>query len=158
MTSPMTTSLDRAAGAVVFRTTKKGREYLLLLHHDMHNSRADQKAGEYWNFPKGHIEKGETAEIALRREIAEETGLVRLRLIPGFGTRTRYLIKRNGKITPKIVFFALAQVAPKRITLSREHRAYRWLPYEAAHQALTYQNTKRILTAAEKFLKKYDRK
>jgi diadenosine hexaphosphate hydrolase (ATP-forming) len=50
----------RSAGAVVFR----GGHVLLL-----------QKANGEWGFPKGHVEPGETARAAARREIREEAGI-----------------------------------------------------------------------------------
>lgn len=49
-----------------------------------------------WFFPKGHIEEGETDEVAARREIQEETGLTDLELIDDLGTYERYGILPNG--------------------------------------------------------------
>ncbi|TSC78157.1 MAG: ADP-ribose pyrophosphatase [Parcubacteria group bacterium Gr01-1014_33] len=70
--------IERSAGAVIFRETKKGREYLLLQHTD----EADKKTGKsklgHWDFPKGHIEKGETTEKTVRREVKEETGVAKM--------------------------------------------------------------------------------
>ena len=40
------------------------------------------------------------------------------------------------------------------ITLSREHQAYVWLPYEKALELLTYQNAKNVLIKAHAFLNK----
>ncbi len=37
--------------------------------------RIDSKEGDAWQMPQGGIDKGETAEIALIRELGEETGI-----------------------------------------------------------------------------------
>ena len=62
-----------SAGAVVYRRTKEGL-YFLLLHYNL----------GHWDFPKGHIKKGEEEQDTVRREIAEETAIKRLRFIDGF--------------------------------------------------------------------------
>lgn len=54
------------------------------------------KGGRGWTFPKGHIEEGESDEVAARREIEEETGLTDLELIDDLGSYERYRIGRNG--------------------------------------------------------------
>ena len=48
---------------------KRQNNYLLLL------KAADRFGGGFWNAPGGKIEKGETTEDAVRREVKEETGL-----------------------------------------------------------------------------------
>ncbi|HEY8462221.1 MAG TPA: NUDIX domain-containing protein, partial [Blastocatellia bacterium] len=53
-----------AAGGVVWRETPRGREVLLI----MRPKRQD------WTLPKGHIEKGESWDVAAQREVKEETG------------------------------------------------------------------------------------
>jgi 8-oxo-dGTP diphosphatase len=55
----------RAAGAVVWRPSARGREIALI-----HRSRYDD-----WTFPKGKLEPGEHVLLAAVREVAEETGL-----------------------------------------------------------------------------------
>lgn len=55
--------------------------------------------------PKGHVEPGETFEIAARREIEEEAGISDLTLIAALGTRERLdFTKRFWKITHYFVF------------------------------------------------------
>ena len=55
---------EKSSGMVVYRTVNGSREFLLL----------ERKEG-FLDFPKGHIEAGETEEIAAIREVREETGL-----------------------------------------------------------------------------------
>lgn len=40
--------------------------------------------GWFWGFPKGHIDEGEDAETAARRETAEEVGITELSLVREF--------------------------------------------------------------------------
>ena len=60
-----------SSGGVVFRRFADGHKYLLIL--DAHGN---------WGFPKGHLEPGEDAVAAARREFEEETGLLSYGLIP----------------------------------------------------------------------------
>lgn len=46
--------------------------------------------GEFWGFPKGHLDEGEDALTAARREIQEETGLTDLALIKQLPSYIRF--------------------------------------------------------------------
>lgn len=52
--------------------------------------------GDSWSLPKGHIDEGEDAEAAARREIAEESGITSLRLVQKLGVYRRYRIGKGG--------------------------------------------------------------
>ncbi len=45
---------------------------------------------DFWGFPKGHVDPGEDALTAARREITEETGLVHVALKLDLGSYKRY--------------------------------------------------------------------
>lgn len=52
--------------------------------------------GNSWSLPKGHIDPGEDALAAAKREIYEESGVKSLMLIKELGTYQRYKIAQDG--------------------------------------------------------------
>ena len=55
---------------------------------------------EFWSLPKGHIEDGEDALTAARREIQEETGLTNLVLVRELGSYQRHRGRVGGGDDP----------------------------------------------------------
>ncbi len=53
--------------------------------------------GTSWSLPKGHIEQGEDALTAARREIYEESGLSGLQLVEELGSYRRGKLGANGE-------------------------------------------------------------
>ncbi len=52
--------------------------------------------GNSWSLPKGHVDPGETSLDAAKREIYEESGISKLKLIEPLGTYERHRIALNG--------------------------------------------------------------
>jgi 8-oxo-dGTP diphosphatase len=52
--------------------------------------------GTSWSLPKGHIEIGEDALSAAKREVYEESGINQLEHVRDLGTYQRYKIGENG--------------------------------------------------------------
>jgi len=141
--------VERSAGAVIFR--KEGDKIYYLLLHYPSSAKAPR---DYWDFPKGHIEKGEKIEDTARREIGEETGLKDIEFVEEFKEWIKYFFKFKGKTIFKIVTFYLAGTKTKNIKVSGEHLGYKWLPYEETLEQLTFRNAKEILKKANDFLEK----
>lgn len=144
--------LEKSAGAVIFR--KEGNKIYYLLLHYPSSAKASK---DYWDFPKGHIEKGEKIEDTVRREVREETGLTALKFVEGFKEWIKYFFKFKGKNVFKIVTFLLAEAKEKEVKISWEHIGYKWLPYEEAIERLTFKNAKEILKKANQYLDKFQK-
>ena len=133
---------EKSCGAIIFRNEGGIRLYLLL-HY----------AGGHWDFPKGHVESGESEEQTARREIQEETGIASLAFLPGFREVISYSFRHStGEMAEKQVAFFLAQTDEKLVHLSGEHIGFEWLPCQAAKKKATYENARSLLEKAEKRL------
>lgn len=140
--------IERSAGAIIFR--KEGNKiFYLLLHYPGTSHRAEK---DYWDFPKGHIEKGEKEIETVKREIEEETGLKDIKFVEGFKELIKYFFKFEGKNILKFVTFYLVETKTKKVEVSFEHLGYQWLPYEKALEQLTFENSREILKKTKQFL------
>ena len=116
------------AGAVVFRKRHDQVFYLVVSSSD----------GLNWVLPKGHIDPGETPEIAALRELEEEAGIVGQIVAP---LSTRDFIKNGKEATAK--FFLVREIGA---TESTEDRTVRWEEEAAAQQLLTFAEAREALS------------
>ncbi len=126
---------------------REGDQNLYLLLH--YSSQGQNK--DYFDFPKGHIEEGETEEETARREIEEETGIEKLFFFPDFKEWIKYFFKKEGETVFKMVVFFLARCNSKEVTISEEHKGYRWATYKQAMKLLEFQNSREVLKKAHLF-------
>ena len=119
------------AGGVVARTVNGEREYLLV--------EARRNRG-VWVLPKGHIEPGETAEVAAVREVQEEAG-VRAAVVAQAG-ESEYAVDGHQVRT---IFFLMQYQGE---ISAHEDRLRAWHRYEDALRALCFDDTKRVLMRA----------
>lgn len=123
----------QSAGGVVLN--KKG-EVLVVSQH-----------GNSWSLPKGHIDTGESAVKAAKREIKEEAGVGRLKLIKELGRYRRYRIGRNGKKEDRselktIHLFLFKTSQTKLKPLDPKNPEAKWLKREKVALLLTHPKDK----------------
>jgi len=138
----MPTRQERSAGVLVYRGSPDDPEFLLLDY------------GRHWDYPKGHVEKGEDDLTAAKRELEEETGIGEIEIDEGFEHAMTYFFrhKKKGLVRKTVVFFLGQVPGDPAIQLSAEHVAAEFLPYEKALDRVTYPNAKAALKEAKAFL------
>lgn len=162
---PLTFSQKTKRGAKVRDKEKKKILYLLLKRAPVIKYPKGYTAkGDYWDLPKGRIEKGETQIETIKREIQEEAGIGRVKHILGFSTWTSFFYRAKGEEKKnrkkkkkglnifKVVTYYLMETKTKSVKLSREHIDYKWLEFKKAHELLTYKQTKKVLEKANGYL------
>jgi 8-oxo-dGTP pyrophosphatase MutT (NUDIX family) len=97
-----------------------------------------------WDLPKGGIEKGEEIEQTALREVEEETGVGKLKIIRKLG-KTYHIFKRNGRYKLKITqwYWMYSNFVGEPIAQLEEGiEQVRWIPIHQLDQYLdnSYQN------------------
>ena|SRR5438270_5547048 len=118
------------AGGVVIRQEGPRPLFLLVRSSD----------GKNWLFPKGHIESGETADLAALREVREETGIEAAVRAP-LG-RVQY---RLGGTLIDVIFYLMEFTG---FSKAQENRELRWCDYPEARDLLSFEETKQIADEA----------
>lgn len=129
---------EKSCGAVLFRETGEGREYLVL-----------RSIGGHVTLCKGHVEGNETEHETATREIREETALC-VDFVENFREVITYSPKAN---CMKDVVFFLARVTGGVLTCQPEEVKEAWFaPYDRAVTALTHESDRGVLQSAEAYL------
>jgi bis(5'-nucleosidyl)-tetraphosphatase len=135
---------ERSAGAVLYNQNNGIRRYLLLLN-----------VGR-WDFPKGNVERGESEEQTVFREVREETGINGIVLVEGFRKVIEYFYRRGEATVHKSVVFYLARTHENAVKISNEHQGFGWFYYPQALSKATHDNSKNLLVEADRFIRKLE--
>lgn len=122
------------AGTVVFRERDGEIDYLVVSSSD----------GLNWVLPKGHIESGETPEVAALRELAEEAGVSGVAVAP----LSVQHYERRGKDVAIQYFLVRASGS----TTTKETRTLRWESHDTALELLSFPEAQAALREAIAFM------
>lgn len=102
--------------------------------------------GRSWSLPKGHIETGEDAVTAARREIYEEAGIHDLMYIGELGRYQRFRLDEfNGEDKSELKTITIFLFKTKTVALNPmdpENPEARWVRKENVAQLLTHEADK----------------
>ena len=124
---------EKSCGAIVINKNNK----ILLVHHN---------AG-HWDFPKGHIENGETEEQTAIREVKEETN-IDIIIHNKYRYTTSYSPKEN--VMKEVVYFLAQNIDEDKKPQLEEVSEVKWFTLEEAMNTITYENSKEILNKLKK--------
>ena len=134
--------IETSAGGVIVRRID-GLPYILLIRDRY----------RHWGFPKGHVEREETAADAALREVREETGLTELSLHTRLQT-IDWFFRFQGRLIHKFCHFYLIE-SPSGNAVPQEEEGITecvWLPLPEAIRAISYDNAREVLRAAAREL------
>ena len=136
---------ENSCGAVVFTRENGIVKYVIV-----------RQKGGIWGFPKGHSKKFESQKQTALREVREEVGLTP-EIIPGFLEQEMYNTQHGKHSVNKKVTYFLAYYQDQPIVVQREELSKaRLADYEEALNLMNFDSKKRILTAADSFIKELD--
>jgi ADP-ribose pyrophosphatase YjhB (NUDIX family) len=131
-----------SAGGVV---TNNEREVLVVSQH-----------GTSWSLPKGHIDAGEGALVAAKREIYEESGIRDLEFVRELGTYERHKIGVDGGDDPselKVITMFLFRTRETSLRpVDPDNPEARWVEKENVAGLLTHEKDKEFFRGIEQVL------
>lgn len=139
---------ETSAGGLVVDFSSRGRDVAVI-------ARINRAGRLEWCLPKGHLEAGETAAQAARREVAEETG-IEGKVIAPLGS-VDYWFSAAGFRIHKVVHHFLLRAVGGELTVENDpdHEAVaaEWVPYADLSERLSFANERRIALAAGRLLR-----
>ena len=148
---------EKSVGVIVYRYNprEKDIQYLVLYVR-----------GNYWNFPKGKVEPGETEIQTAKRELAEETMIKNIQIEKGWRRVSQFSFKedREGKkeaIKKDFVLYLAKLPKGAKVDISGEHNGfdngYAWLNYNMACKYLKFKSLKEAIKSDDEYIKKQQR-
>jgi 8-oxo-dGTP pyrophosphatase MutT (NUDIX family) len=127
---------EPTAGGIVFRRDKEGGIEILLI----------QDAKDRWTIPKGHIEEGESAQDAAKREIGEEAGLTDTEVLGWLG-KIHFRYRRVDKLVLMTTQIYLVRAKGDTNAIQKEEwmNGIKWFKFHDALDAIEYEDIGKLM-------------
>lgn len=127
---------EPTAGGIVFRRNSAGELEILLIADSKHR----------WTIPKGHIEEGETPRQTAEREIQEETGLQKMRMLDWLGKiNFRYRRVDTLVLMTTEIFLVEAQGDTDKIVPQEWMTGIKWFKTSEALDKIEYEDIGKLI-------------
>jgi len=104
-----------------------------------------------WSLPKGHVEAGETPEIAAVREIAEETGIAG-RVVAPLGTIDFWFVAEGRRVHKTVHHYLLLAEGGELSDEDIEVVEVAWVPLDELADKLAYDDERRLVDQVPRLL------
>ncbi|GAB4321648.1 MAG: NUDIX hydrolase [Candidatus Sumerlaeia bacterium] len=150
MRGEKTDGLEVSSGGVLVRRRQGEVEVCLI----------STREGRRWQLPKGHLERGESPEMAAVREVREETGCEG-RILGLIDSITYGFVARYGKRRPslrhkRVYFYLMLYEEGRTSDHDWEVDASRWFRADEAREKLSFSNERQILHKALESLQAFE--
>jgi 8-oxo-dGTP pyrophosphatase MutT (NUDIX family) len=129
--------------SVVFRRLANSQRVFLLLHRCLNWSG--------WEFPKGEMEPNESAEEAVVREIFEETGFQKIRIVKKIRHSMTFFDRVRRKES-EVFGFLVESFEEKPVFFgnnpAREHDSFEWADEKTVLKKLRFDNMRELFRVA----------
>ena len=128
---------EKSCGCIVINSSD---EVLLIQHNAGH-----------WDFPKGHVEDGETEVQTAIREVKEETN-IDVEVDEAYRYSTKYSPKED--VVKEVIYFLAKNISDNKQAQLEEVSEVKWFAMEDAINKITFDNSREILIQLRKDLEK----
>ena len=110
-----------------------------------------QDSKDRWTIPKGHIEKGETAQETAKREIGEEAGLHDVKIIGWLG-KINFRYRRIDKLVLMTTQVFLVKALGDTDAIQKEDwmNGIKWFSFSDALEEIEYEDIGKLILLAMK--------
>ncbi|TCN48083.1 NUDIX domain-containing protein [Rhodococcus sp. SMB37] len=117
--------------------------------------RTDRRGRLLWSLPKGHIEKGETAEETAMREVHEETG-VRSKVLAELGSIDYWFVTEGRRVHKTVHHYLLRYLGGELSDADIEVTEVAWVPLTELRARLAYADERKLADVADQLIADID--
>jgi 8-oxo-dGTP pyrophosphatase MutT (NUDIX family) len=135
-----------SAGGLLVSSLEDPRVLLMYRQH------GDKDA---WKTPKGGVDRGESKRQAAKREVAEESGLTRVKIVASLGDMQYFKLEKNRLREKTVHLFLMLNKDGETGIAPREGERFvscEWLPFDDAIARVTQKQARAVIARAQSLL------